>query len=222
MRQLITLITALIVAGCATQAQHQYENITTQYNSAMSAMNSCFVPLLSSPAVRRLENKFILENDDPNTVQKLADKSYADDSDVKDIIEFSVIRKPCYKLAIEKFSLVHPEYVASLAKVFTEADIDLAMAVNRELEIGELNRRTLERVNRWQVEFGQISQRITSQLNQAHQYESQQRQKAAQMLQTWAYQQQELYSQQQILNAINRPYVTNCHYVGNILSCTSF
>ena len=88
--------------------------------------------------------------------------------------------------------------------------------------IGTINQRSIDRFNRWQAEFSQIGQRIVSELNQAHQYEIAQRQRATTALQMWAYQQQALYNQQQLLHATTQPSTMNCHYIGNMLQCTQF
>ncbi len=224
MRTLIALFAVSFIAACATQAQQQYQQMNNQYLAAFNAMNNCFLPIMKLPVFERLSKRLILENNDPNTVQKLANKDYVTDQEAEDMVNLSIIRKPCHKISIEEFGKVHPEYVVSLARIFTEADADVASAINKERTIGEINRRTLDRVNQWMAEFTQIGQRITANLNQAHQYERQQRQKAVQALQTWSYQQQQLNNQQRMINAINmmRPVTTNCSYVGNSIVCRSF
>ena len=168
-------LACLIVAGCATHAQRQYQQLETQYRAAFSSMNSCFETLRETSVMQRLNEIFIVDTNDPRTVEKLALRSHVTEQEAQDIVKFSVMRRPCYKIALEEFGQVHPEYVASLATVFAEADADLAKAINNELTIGEINQRSIDRVNRWQAEFLSIGQRIATQLNQAHQYEVQQR-----------------------------------------------
>jgi len=219
---LLALLVLTVLAGCATQAQQKYKQLEMQYISAFRSMNSCVQPLMEAPVVRRLNERFLFDTNDPRSVEKLALKTQVTEQEAKDLTDFSVLIKPCDKLAIEDFSKIHPEYVASLAKMFAEADADLAKAINKELTIGDINQRTVDRNNRWHAEFSQIGQRIESQLDQAHQYELTQRQIAAQSLRTWAYQQQLLNNQQQLINATKRPITTNCQYIGNILHCTQY
>jgi len=38
----------------------------------------------------------------------------------------------------------------------------------------------------------------------------------------WAYQQQVLLQNQQMINAMGQPRMTNCQYVGTMLNCTTF
>jgi hypothetical protein len=59
-------------------------------------------------------------------------------------------------------------------------------------------------------------------LAQAHQYEIQQRQAALSALSQWAYQQQVVMQNQQMINAMNRPVMTSCRYIGATLNCASY
>jgi hypothetical protein len=224
----ILLMIGFALAGCATQAQRQYEQLNAKYVAALGSLAGCLQSLKKTPVFQRRNEKFVLDLNDPRTVEKLASKAYVTQEEAQDIIDFSVLRKPCHKLAVEEFGKIHPEYVVSLAKMIAEADADAAKAINKELTIGEINQRGINRANQWQAEFMQIGQRITAQLNQAHQYELTQRQLAAQALQAWGYQQQVLYNQQQLINATvlnntlnstTRPVTMNCVYSGNMVSC---
>lgn len=141
-------LACIILAGCATQAQRQYQQLEMQYLAAFHSMNSCFKPLMETPIVERLRKRFLLDMNDSRIVEKLASKAHVTQQEAEDLFELSVLRKPCHKFAVEEFGKVHPEYVASLAKLFAEADADLAKAINGELTIGDVNQRTVDRVNR--------------------------------------------------------------------------
>lgn len=214
-------LVSIALGGCATQAQRQFEHVQVQYQSALRTLGGCD-PVERSQALHRLKERFIVEADDPRVVEKLSLRAYATEQEAKDLIDISILRKPCDKLAIEAFSKVHPQYVVSLARIFAEADADLAKAINKDLMIGEINQRTVDRLNAWQTEFAQIGQQIQSQLNHAHQAELLQRQNSARAVQNWAYQQQVLENQRQLSNATARPTTTNCHYIGNSFQCTHY
>lgn len=222
MKVLVVYVASIILAGCATHAQRQYQELEKQFLVALASMNTCSQPLLQTPVFQRLRERFVIDINDPRTVQKSALRDYVTEQEAQDILELSVLRKPCHKVALEESSKVHPEYVASLARMFAEADGDLAKAINKELTVGDVNRRTLERFNRWVAELQQIGRRIVSQMNQAHQYELIQRELAAQALLTLGYPQQLLYNQQQLINDARRPLTMNCRYIGNTVHCTEF
>ncbi len=239
---LLALLVLPVLAGCATQAQRQYEQNIHNYNAALTSWQNCKKPIKESPVAHRLREILILDNDDPRTVEKLALKRYVTEQEAKDIIDYLARMRPCRKLSIEGFSKVHPEYVATLARLYSE--VDAAKVINHELTIGVANQRIVDRGNQVSVEFSQIGQRIESQLNQAHQYELAQRRIAQQELQKWNYQQQVLANQrralanQQQINSNNlmnqtiqslnmnrnrnRFTTTNCTYWGNTLNCTHY
>ena len=149
-------------------------------------------------------------------------RTHVTEQEAKDLIEWSVLTNPCKKIGIEGLARIHPEYVVTLARLYSGDDTDTAKLINNEITIGDLNQGSINRVNQMTVEFSQINQNIKSQLNQEHRYELAQRQIAAQLLQTWAYQQQVLYNQQRLINNTMRPITTNCQYIGSTLHCTQF
>ena len=222
------LLTVLSLAGCATSAQRQFEQLQVQYQSALRTLDSCD-PVDKSEAFSRLKERFIVESDDIRTVEKLSLKAYVTEQEAKDLTELSILRRPCNKRTMEAFSNVHPAYVDSLGRMFLEADTDLAKAINKELTIGKVNRRTLDRSVAWQTEFNQIGQQIQSQLNHEHQNELLQRQNTAQALQNGAqalqnsaYQQQQLENQRRLSNPAARSTTTNCRFIGSSYQCTTY
>jgi hypothetical protein len=77
--------------------------------------------------------------------------------------------------------------------------MDMAKVIKKELTVGEANHRTLDRANRAKAEGSQLGQRIRVQLDQSHQYQAAERQRAQEQSQAayrqWNYQQQLLENQ---------------------------
>ena len=67
-----------------------------------------------------------------------------------------------------------------------------------------------------------IGRAVVSGLQKSHDAEIAQRREAAAALSNWSYQQQVLLQNQQMINAINRPRMTTCQYVGAYLQCSTF
>jgi hypothetical protein len=67
-----------------------------------------------------------------------------------------------------------------------------------------------------------VNREIASGLEKSHSAELARRQAAATALSNWAYQQQILLQNQQAINAMNQPRMTNCQYIGAMLNCTTF
>ncbi len=123
---------------------------------------------------------------------------------------------------IEGIGKVHPVFVSLLAKWEAENAEMLLKVIKNQMTIGEWNtahNRMLATRNR---EWAHIETQIVQQLETAHAYEIQQREAAASALQQWAYQQQLLQQNQQVINSLNRPTFVNCQYDGDFVQCTGF
>lgn len=123
---------------------------------------------------------------------------------------------------LQDFAKVHPAYAAVAAETYAAADQQYARLVRREISWGENAVMSAQRVTAMRVALTRVGQQINAELANAHAYEIQQRQAAAAALSNWAYQQQVLSQNQQAVNALSRPRMTNCQYVGTVLNCTSF
>ena len=225
---IIIIVLSIILHGCTTinvyetQAQRQHQRMQAQVKTAVQESLSCTQPILASNVAERIRQRFILDPDDADRIQKLADRGFANDSEIQDLLNFYAARRPCQKLFIEKLGSIYPSLVAVIAQGYTEADVDLAALLNNEITVGLFNKQSLDRITRIQREWQQAEQQAYSVLSQSHQEEIQQRQIATQNLQNWFFQQQLLLQQQNLINATNRPRSLNCRYVGNTMQCSSF
>ena len=83
-----------------------------------------------------------MDTRDPRSVEKQTITGYATEQEIKDILEYSAIRKPCQNLTLEGVGQAHPEFRTLYANFFAEADGDLVKAIKKELTIAETNERT--------------------------------------------------------------------------------
>jgi len=231
----LLILTALtVLTGCATQAQRQAQQMQEQLKIADQAAMSCMKPVYFSAPGNRLNERFIFTAADPRTVEKLTIKGYATEQEIKDMLEYAALRTPCNTLAIREYGKAHSEYGIFTTKASSEMDEDVVKAIKKEITVAEFNQRTLDRINRYLNGYSQIQGRIYSQLNESHQQEIAQRQRAAEARQRWNYQQQVLAIQRQALNIqrqkimnqsiqpiLKRPEKTTCHFVGNEMHCTT-
>lgn len=130
--------------------------------------------------------------------------------------------RPCRIEALEGYGKVHPAYVSLYAEAFSRADDDLLSLIQGRITWGQHAKLVQENMVELQAGFAKVSQEINYNLANAHTFEVQQRQAAAQALSAWAAQQQQIQAQQNIANAINRPRYTQCRYVGVYLQCNTF
>jgi len=216
----VIFLTFVIFVGCASQSRRQ--QLYSQFQFANNSTNSCMQAFMQTAVFNKLSEKLIYTKNDPRMIEKLALKTYATEKDVKVIFESVALLMPCRKRMIQEFGKVHPDFVTVLANVFVEATADMVAMINKEMAFGEANQNTLNRINKMDPEFRQIGKRITSQRNHLHQYEVSRRQRAAQALQSWSYQQKVLDALQQLTIKKSYSSIMNCKYTGNTVSCIQF
>ena len=104
--------------------------------------------------------------------------------------------------------------VPILTKEFAGADDDTIAFVQRKLSWGERVRRARDRALAMQTELQAEEQRIIAGLERSHEAELARLQRALDALAQWA-------QTQQVINAMNRPVVTNSSRVGSFKNCVS-
>ncbi len=134
---ILTLLSLYILSGCATTAQNQYNQIYAQTKSTMEAGEKCFAQINDSPLGQRIQERFILNSRDPRSVEKQTITVYVTEQEIKDILEYAAIRKPCQNQVLDGAGQVHPEYQLMFARLFAEADGDLVKVIKKELTVAE-------------------------------------------------------------------------------------
>jgi hypothetical protein len=129
---------------------------------------------------------------------------------------------PCRKLVLQSAGDIHPALVTVMAESYARSDANYARLVTYKISWGEFVTEIEAGLNQRKAQLAQVGASIGKNLNQAHNAEVARYQAASAALAQWGYQQQVLAQNQQAINAMNRPRMTNCQYVGTYLSCTTF
>jgi hypothetical protein len=129
---------------------------------------------------------------------------------------------PCRKLSLETAARINSAIVSVLASTYTKSDANYANLVTYRITWGEFVTQSAALLAQRNAELAEVGREIQRGLEQSHNAEVSRRQAAASALSTWAYQQQVLIQNQQMINTMNQPRMTNCQYVGRMLNCTSF
>lgn len=222
MKHLPPAIAALTLSGCATQAQMQYQQMLTQSQHAQKVYVDCQKGAQGTETWARLNSTFVLEANDTNAIRKMAIGRSATAEEKADLMEYRTKLQPCRQQALEGFGMVHPLYVSMLARWFSENDDLLLKLIKDEITVGEANRLSENKRSERIHEDMDASTQVAQQLQAAHQYELQNRAAAAAALQQWSFQQQLLQQNQQMINSLQRPAMTNCRFVGNQMYCTTY
>ena len=195
--------------------------MVTQLNYTNAEAQKCFSEIEKEDVYLRANQIFILAPNDPDAVNKMTLDRFATESEKNDLLHLHSLSSVCRKTYLENLAKVHPDFTALVAKQYAERDETLVYIMKNAMTIGEANEVTNKRLSNLQSEWNSVATNIIQQLDSAHQSELQNRQRAAAAMQQWNYQQQQLLQNQQLINSVNRPIMTNCSYIGNNINCLS-
>jgi len=199
-----TLWIAVLVAGCATAAQRQYQAMVNNDRSAVQDLRACSETVYNSSEFAPLRRHIPFRANDA-TLEQLSDNSLATDDEVKIILVVHPQLQSCRKQALDRISQSTPTLVPIMLVVITKGEDSLIDLIQKKQSWGAHVRRGRDAVIAGTAELQAESRRITSELQQSHEAELAQRQAAAQATAAALAH----YAQtQQIINNINRP--VNC------------
>jgi hypothetical protein len=148
--------------------------------------------------------------------------SKANPEEIRAVFAVHAAMAPCRKIRIEAANEVSPILVPPLVENYARNDATYVALVEGKVTWGEFTRAIGAAHIEGKQKFAAAIAQVGQGLNQSHAAEMARRQQAAAALSNWAYQQQVLLQNQQMINAMNQPRMTNCQYVGAYLQCTSF
>jgi hypothetical protein len=207
------VVLGLLVSGCWNTAE-QYETARLQQMADTRATTrECVEAILVKPDYTELKTKLYISFDNPQVPSPyLTDTSFPTKKQIADLYKVYEELRGCRKIMLDWSSKMHPYIFANMLELFSNNDRDWAEAVSGKLSWGQFNRAR-------QTVVAQNRSRLTEDARTAinsrdqHQFEIEQRQRAAAAMQQWAY-------QQQLLNKMNPqlPLIT-CNYIGNTATC---
>jgi hypothetical protein len=220
MRKITAAVLTLCVAGCATAAQREVDRMKTSADRGIAAARSCDTQVAATPEYQSI--KAYMPTDDGPSLATQTNSSKATPEEIRAIFAVHAAMAPCRKIRVEAANDVSPLLVPPLVGKYARNDAIYVGLVDKKLTWGEFSR-ALEAVHiEGKKQFDAAIAQIEQGLNQSHSAEIARRQQAAAALSNWAYQQQVLLQNQQMINAMNQPRMTNCQYVGAYLQCTTF
>ncbi len=210
---------AFVVAGCATQAQRAAEQVSQISQKAAADAEACDAKIAAMP-----EAQAVMRNapGGMTSLQAQTNTAKVTPAEVRDIFTLHNAIGECRKIRLEAAGQISPLLVAPLAERYAREDAAYAALVERKATWGEFFRaREIARVDT-KRQYDEAVVTLQRGLQQSHAAELGRRQQAAYAIQQWTYQQQVLSQQQQMINAMNQPRMTNCQYIGSQLNCTSY
>jgi hypothetical protein len=219
MRKVTAAVLTLCVAGCATAAQREVERMKTSADRGVTAARSCEAQVTAMPEYQSI--KVYMVTDGPSLAAQ-TNSSKANPEEIRAIFAVHAAMVPCRKIRIEAANEVSPILVPPLVENYARNDATYVALVEGKVTWGEFTRAIGAAHIEGKQKFAAAIAQVGQGLNQSHAAEMARRQQAAAALSNWAYQQQVLLQNQQMINAMNQPRMTNCQYVGTMLNCTTF
>jgi hypothetical protein len=207
------LAISVSLAACATAAQRQYQTMVTNDKSAVQDLQSCSMAIYNSPEFAPLR-EHLPSNVTQATLEQLSDNRLATDGEIKIILAVHPQLQACRKQALDRISQSTPTLVPILLATLTKNEDSLIDLIQKKQSWGTYVRGVRDRAVAQNAELQAEIRRIEAGLQQSHEAELAQRQRAAEALSQWA-------QTQQMLNAANRPVITNCNQIGGMVNCVS-
>jgi len=201
------------MSGCATQAQRQFQAIKANNQVAGAQYLSCVSAVYDAPDATPVQSKTPLKADDI-TLPQLADPSTATASETQAIFGLHPKLKECQRAVLAELGKSTPSFVPILVKEYGRFDDALLLLIQRKISWGDFNKRRRDNASVAQAAIQEAGRQLTSELREMHQNEMAQRQAAAEAIAQWA-------QTQQMINAMNRPVITNCNRMGSMVNCVS-
>jgi hypothetical protein len=223
MKLLSIFLAGTLLAGCATGAQLEGNRIDQVAADTASEAKQCenavllearfstLLPKLPPRDSRESPSMAILSNSNVPTAEE-----------ARLLIDLHDAMQPCRKKIIEGASRISPALVVVFAENYQQMDELYLRLVQRSISWGDFARSRQVIAADSTRKFAAVQQDIQQNLQVSHAQEMQQRQAAASTFLAWNAYQQQIQAQHSLVNAVNRPRMTQCHYAGVVLQCTTY
>lgn len=205
---------ALALGGCATGAQRQAQQTGAGLQDIKAEAKACFAAVRSKPEYQPLlVHSPDLDSGQP-TMAQLTNETLPSPSEARLVAASYDDASRCRNRILSALSGVRPDIVPILSNTYIEGSTVTALLVQRKITWAESARRGQSRLGEMRQRLAEADRQWITDLNASHQAEMAQRQAAANAL-------MQMSAQQQMINAMNRPVVTNCFRTGGFVNCTS-
>jgi hypothetical protein len=205
---------ALGLAGCATNAQRQAQQIAQNWQTTASELQACTSEVYNAPESEPLR-RHLPYNVLNATLEQLTDSAKASDDEIKAIYAQNPKLQECRNSALHSLSTTTPTVVPILIDGYQKNDQIVIDLVQKKITWGEANQRAKALAVQMQKQLTDASQQIEANLERSNAAELAQRQAASNALARYL-------QTQQMINALNRPVTTNCMGTGYTVNCTTY
>jgi hypothetical protein len=207
-----------LTSGCypqpsPTRAQMEAQAITANNQSAQQQSIACSYAVYDSPeySVVRPHRPFNLSD---ATIQQMTDTSYVTDSETQALTTTYPKYKNCHNAFLNELSQATPSVVPIITNYYTKSDDTLLALIQKKITWGVYIQTLKDMAPQYQADINAEYQRINQGLYQEQEAEMAQRRAAALALSQYL-------QNQQMINTLNQPVITNCTQSGYSTNCVS-
>jgi hypothetical protein len=179
--------------------------------AAVAELKTCLAGVYALPEADPLRDRMSLDTRD-TTLDQLTDKTKATPEQIGAIKFLHPKAGQCRKVALEKIELVEPGAATIFAEEMNKSETALIQLIEGNTTWGAYNAARKENIAAATPKLVAEHQQMMNGLQRSHEAELAQRQAAANAM-------QEYFQNQQMINAMNRPVMTNCTGFGNSVNC---
>ena len=207
------LLAPLLLIGCATAAQRQYQAMATGNTAILAQAKNCTMEVYNSPDAAVVRSHSPVDAREA-TLAQLSDQSLPSRAEIAAVLVLHPRIPACRKAILDGLLNTTPSVIPILTKEYAAADDDTIAFVQHKMSWGERVKRGRDRLIALQGALETEQQRIVAGLERQHESELTRRQAALNAMAQWA-------QTQQVINAMNRPVFTNCTGMGSMVNCIS-
>jgi hypothetical protein len=213
-RRSITIGTVLLLlAGCATAAQRQMQNIHQTVLAAVTELKTCQAAVRELPEAEALREHLPRDLRDA-TLDQMMDKSKVTAEQIAAIKLIHPKIAECRRTFLDHIEPVLPSIAAIYADEMQQGDARLIELLQRKITWGTYITNGKETGVAFKPKIDAEWQKIAGGLERSHEAELAQRQAAANSLMQY-------YQTQEMIDAMNRPQINTatCTSMGNTVNC---
>lgn len=209
----IGLASLLVLTACATAAQRQVQQVSSALGDAAVAMDACVAASINKPEFAPLLPHTVRPNTGP-TVAQLTDEQLPTPEEAMLLARRHDEISGCRQTTLRVLSSAMPTVLPVFLDSWEKDTANMVQLVERKISWAEATRRWEALKLEATKALTAASQQYLAEMDVLHREELARRERAADALLQWSL-------EQQLINAANRPVVTNCTRIGNMVNCTS-
>jgi hypothetical protein len=178
-KQVWFVAAVLLVTGCATAAQRQYQAMGINTQAVIGGFKSCVAALYSAPEAAPLRPHIPRDVRDL-TLAQLSDRSFTTNEENNAIFLLYPRLQQCQKTYLDGLSGAIPSFVPILSREYIENEDSVLLLVQRKQSWGDFSKRRRDMELEAQSQIQAEARRVIAGLEQSHEAELARRQAAIQ------------------------------------------